>query len=395
MLIIHTVPLSWGSDAVSIVDMLLATAAQQCASDIHLQPSAEYVAIRFRINGLLQPIHVLTHQQAAMVTSRLKVLTNKDIMQTQQAQDGSLRVLIVRAHYDVRISFFPSLYGEKVVVRLLGQQQAYQQIATLGVPAAFVEQLNAVVRQTQGFFLATGPTGAGKTTTLYALLRAVDRQKRNVVTLEDPIEYRIDGVTQTPVNTIESFRFADAMRCLLRQDPDVALIGEIRDQETACSAIEAALTGHLVLSSVHATHASAVPIRLKEMGVPAYLIASSLTGVLAQRLVPLLCEECKEQTMGDTSSQRWLQQQRIVLPAHWQARGCNACHFTGVQGRTIVAELFVPDQEARTAMVAPALTRDELQAQARRCGMVSMHSHGLTLVMAGKISLASLIQLGL
>ena len=338
-------------------------------------------------------MYVLASDQATRVISRLKVLSERDIMQTRAAQDGALRVAIQGAMYDVRVSFFPSLYGEKVVLRLLSQTSKQRSIAGLGFRGLLAAQLEAIASLNQGFFLVTGPTGSGKTTTLYAMLSAIDSNTRNVVTFEDPIEYRMNGITQTQAS--QTLPFSQAVRALLRQDPDVALIGEIRDTQTGCSAIEAALTGHLVLSSLHTTGASAAPIRLHEMGVPAYLIAHALTGVLAQRLVPELCKHCKYPETLSLEQEEWLAQYSVTMPHTWRAQGCRACQRTGVQGRKVIAELFLPDQQARAAFCKQRLSQDELEAHARRCGMVPMLATGIALAQNGSISVSSLISLGL
>lgn len=324
------------SSATTILDTLLATACQQHVSDIHIQPAAACTIVRLRIHGCLSDYAMITHEQSCMVAARLKVLCGVDSTQSHIPQDGAVRHAFAQRSYDVRVSFFPSLYGEKVVLRLLGQGEQRWQLDTIGLTDEQCVYLKELAQQHHGFFLVTGPTGSGKTTTLYALLGQIDSSRRNVVTLEDPIEYRMAGITQTQVRgSDDRFSFAHAVRSLLRQDPDVALIGELRDTSTARSAIEAALTGHLVLSTLHTTQASSAPIRLREMGVPAYLIASSLSGVLAQRLVS--------------------------TPA----------------GRHLIAELFIPDERARQMMLHEATTAADLQREALRCGMVPLE-HAVT-----------------
>lgn len=317
------------SSATTLLDVFLTFACTQAISDIHIQPAAAHTVVRLRMHGELSDYAVITHEQSRAVAARLKVLCGVDSTQSHIPQDGAIRHMFAQHSYDVRISFFPSLYGEKVVLRILGQGAQHWQLDTIGLTDEQCTRLQGLAMQQHGFFLVTGPTGSGKTTTLYALLAQIDCVRRNVVTLEDPIEYRMAGITQTQVSgQSKHFSFAHAVRSLLRQDPDVALIGELRDQQTARSAIEAALTGHLVLSTLHTTQASSAPIRLREMGVPAYLIASSLSGVLAQRLVP---------TAG---------------------------------GRQLVAELFIPDERARQTMLKETVTAADLQHEAIRCGMV-------------------------
>lgn len=383
-----------GSDTVDMLDQLLAQACQHAVSDIHVQPVRDGVIVRWRRDGILQDHQFLSVGEGKAILSRLKVLTSQDVMQTRVPQDGGFRVIVDERAFDVRLSLFPSLYGEKAVLRLLSADDTALTLPHLGLPEGVVKQLRQMSEQAQGFFVVTGPTGSGKTTTLYAMLQEIDRMTRNVITLEDPIEYRIDRVTQTQINTAISLDFADAVRALLRQDPDVALIGEMRDMKTAHSAIEAALTGHLVLSSLHTTHASAAPIRLREMGVEPYLIASSLTGVVAQRLVPLLCPECKRESAADEHHTGWAKRFDQYVTSQWIANGCDACMHQGRKGRIVIAELFVPDELAREAMRNTHTTLPDMQAHAVRCGMQPLGSYGLSLAQQGVIALEDLMRLG-
>lgn len=383
-----------GSDAVGMLDALLAHACQRHVSDIHMQPLRDGVVIRFRIDGILQDHQFVSRSEGTGVLTRLKVLMHADVSQAQHPQDGAFRMSYNNVSYDIRVSLFPSLYGEKAVLRLLCAEHGASTLSDLGLPAPLVAQLEQIVEMNQGFFIVTGPTGSGKTTTLYAMLQAIDRTARNVITLEDPIEYRIDRVTQTQIDPASGFHFADAMRSLLRQDPDVALIGEMRDRQTAQSAVEAALTGHLVLSSLHTTHASAAAIRLREIGVEPYLIASSLTGVLAQRLVPLLCTECKVEVAADDAQLAWARRFGVYMTGQWRAAGCAACSFQGRKGRTVIAELFTPDDLAREAMSNSQTTMGDLHAHAKRCGLQPLGAYGLELAEKGLICLTDLMRLG-
>lgn len=381
-------------DAVNVCDALFAHAYTLEASDIHLQPQQHHVAVRLRVNGVLTSYDILDHDTCRAAISRLKVLASCDITQVHAPQDGALQVVHKGRACDVRVSFFPSLYGEKVVLRLLDQGRMVQDLSRLGFNECLLSSLASIVAQEQGFFLVTGPTGAGKTTTLYALLCVIDASTRNIVTLEDPIEYRIDAITQTQVNPPAGLTFATAIRSLLRQDPDVALIGELRDQETAQSAIEAALTGHLVLSSLHTSNAASAPIRLREMGIEPYVLASSLSGVLAQRLARVLCGDCKKKQVVTGEQRAWLRARSVKIKSAWQASGCATCHDTGVQGRTVIAELFILDAQARQAVMAQT-TVQEMQAHAVRAGMVPMIVQGAALVSDGVIALEELMRLGL
>jgi len=382
----------FSQDSRVLVDSIFVAAVKMHASDIHVQSHECDVQIRFRINGVLTLFSYVSAEQGRRLLSRLKVLMGLDITQVRAPQDGGLRIQLNNQIIDIRSSFFPALYGEKVVIRLLDGCHNMLQLHSLPFGPAILQSLYAVARQDQGLFLVTGPTGAGKTTTLYALLQAIDRQARNVVTLEDPIEYRIEGVTQTQINAASSFTFAQGVRSLLRQDPDVALIGELRDVDTVNSAIEAALTGHLVLSSLHTGSASGVPIRLREMGIEPYLIAHALKGVLAQRLVHRLCDHCKRVRPLTGHEQQWVAQSGGTLESSYFSAGCAACRYTGVVGQLLVAELW----QCNSSLVAHLLqdsktTQIDFERAAIAAGMIPLMQVGLALVQEGSIAISELI----
>jgi len=380
------------TDTIALTEHLFAAAVAAQASDIHLQQQEADVEVRLRIGGGLVPFMSLTKQQAAQVFSRLKVLMRLDITLIGQPQDGSFRLKIGEKVVDIRGSFFPSLQGEKAVIRLLGAQESLIQLHTLPFSSSIIASLYGVARRDNGLFLVTGPTGAGKTTTLYALLQAVDRVSRNVVTLENPVEYRISGVTQTQIDAFHPLTFAQAVRSLLRQDPDVALIGELRDSDSVHSAIEAALTGHLVMSSLHTGRASGVPVRLREMGVEPYLIAHALRGVLAQRLLVALCEQCRIMVPLSSKEREWAESRGFFLAATGFSAGCASCNYTGRGELRVIAELWLCKDGGLGGLLQNGVsTQADFEAIAKKDGMVPLISAGIELARAGIISLSVLM----
>lgn len=376
---------------VELLDYLVSVGIVKGASDIHIEWYEYDVRVRFRIDGILRDGVVLARVQALQIICRLKVLMGLDITQQQRPQDGALRILYNAQPVDMRASFFPTLFGEKVVLRLLGSHYETMQLHALPFAGDILAALYAVARETQGLFLVTGPTGAGKTTTLYAVLQAVDRARKNVITLEDPIEYRIQSVAQTQIDESQSLHFATAVRSILRQDPDVILIGELRDVDTLTSAVEAALTGHLVVSTLHTSRASAVPIRLREMGIEPYLIASALKGVLAQTLLSTLCAQCRVLAPVSETENVWAQSHGVEITHTGLAVGCGACQFTGYAGQVVIGELWQCDASATALLHNPAATQQEFQTCAERAGMRSLIKQGLALVEQGSVALADLL----
>lgn len=379
------------SDSASLMDYVLSLATLQEASDVHIEPSEHDVLIRFRVGGVLAPFMRIMPWQAGQLLARCKVMMGLDSTEQRRPQDGALRVQVGRELRDIRASFFPSLWGEKVVIRLLGGHQQAMQLYALPFSSQIRLALYTLSRAAQGLFLVTGPTGAGKTTTLYGLLQAVDRSTRNVVTLEDPIEYRIDQVTQTQLNTHTEHSFAQAVRSLLRQDPDVALIGELRDADTAHSAMEAALTGHLVVSSLHTGRASAAPIRLREMGIEPYLIAHALKGILAQRLIATVCESCTEEVPVTQSEAAWAAQQGVVLKTTARGKGCAECRYSGNKGQVVIGELWQCDASALALLHTKEATQIDFEACAQKSGMIPLARVGLQLVIDKKVAIVELM----
>lgn len=325
--------------AVRIVGELLRDALARGASDVHLDATQQGGRVRFRVDGVLGDVRDTDATTHAALLARCKVMANLDIAERRLPQDGRLQVVIAGRRVDIRIATLPTQHGERAVLRLLDTSAARLDLTALGCPAATVDALRQAVRAPHGLVLVTGPTGSGKTTTLYAAVSELDRERLNVVSVEDPVEYALDRVAQTQVNPRIELSFARALRSILRHDPDVIIVGEIRDRETAEIAIQASLTGHLVLASLHTNTAGAAVTRLADMGVEPYLIASSLRGVLAQRLVRRLCMQCREIAPITPAETALLMQHGVTvsgmdsIAALYQPRGCGQCNGTGYRGR--------------------------------------------------------------
>ncbi|MDB5471683.1 MAG: gspE [Caulobacter sp.] len=345
---------------IRLINGLIAEAARLGASDIHIEPFETAVTVRFRVDGVLKEVLSLPQRIGPLLVSRIKVMARLDIAEKRLPQDGRISLALGGKALDVRVSTLPARVGERVVLRILDKDQAGLQLQQLGMPPALLRLFESAVREPHGIILVTGPTGSGKTTTLYAGLALLNDASRNILTIEDPVEYAMHGVGQTQVNTRVGMTFAAGLRAILRQDPDVVMVGEIRDSETAQVAVQAALTGHLVLSTVHTNDAAGAVTRLRDMGVEPFLLASTLRTVLAQRLVRRLCEACREPCAADAATAR-----RLSVPAGqtvFRARGCEHCSG-GYQGRIGVYEAIRIDDHVRGLIAASA---DE---QALRAGL--------------------------
>ncbi|MFH1468413.1 MAG: GspE/PulE family protein [Pseudomonadota bacterium] len=368
-----------------LVEGILLRAVQQRASDIHFESLASGFRVRFRIDGILHDQNPISEAFRLHVINRLKILASIDIAEKRVPQDGAFTDLVGTERMSFRVSTFPAEHGEKVVVRLLSNQAA-RPLRELGMPDAMARALERVVSQPHGMVLVTGPTGSGKTSTLYALLRYLEQPERNIVTLEDPIEYRFERITQGQTNTRSGFTFARGLRAILRQDPDIIMVGEMRDQETADTAFKAALTGHLVLSSLHTNSAVETVIRLFDMGLERYVIASSLRVLVGQRLARLLCEHCREPAPLDDA-------QRALLGAPPEAQhifrevGCPRCNRTGFVGRTGLFEVIELDDAFAGLIRKDTTTRSTLAQEMARRGLRSIRRAGFDLVLTGRTSL--------
>lgn len=376
---------------VSLVDQLLAVAAERGVSDIHLEPMSDKLRVRFRIDGVLHDQNPIDAASMQQVLSRLKVLASMNIAQKRSPQDGTFTVMAKGDPIDLRVSTFPSFFGEKMVIRILDRNAQMLALDQLGFSKPMLEPFKQLLSRPNGFLLVTGPTGSGKTTTLYAALSALHTADKNIVTLEDPIEYHLDGITQGQINPQAGFTFEHGIRSVLRQDPDILLVGEIRDKQTAKIAIEAALTGHVVLSTLHTNDAASAIMRLMDMGVEPYLINAAVTGVLAQRLVRKICAACKEAYAANELENVKLAQLNIAADTLYRGKGCHACNQLGYKGRTGIFELLTVTQPLRSLIVQQPLF-DAINAQALADGLCTLAVDGGQKLKDGVISLDELVR---
>lgn len=374
---------------IRLINALLTQAVREGASDIHLEIFEARALVRFRVDGALRDVVEPRRGLHPAMVSRIKVMASLDIAEKRLPQDGRIALRVAGRPIDVRVSTIPTANGERVVLRLLDKQAGRLTLDALGMPSATRDVVDHLIQAPHGIFLVTGPTGSGKTTTLYSALSRLDRKTRNILTVEDPIEYELDGIGQTPVNPRIEMTFARALRAILRQDPDVVMIGEIRDLETAQIAVQASLTGHLVLATLHTNDAPGAVTRLIDMGIEPYLLASTLNGVLAQRLVRKLCPECRTPHEPEPS-------ERAVLGKKapdriYRAVGCGACNFSGYRGRTGIYELLTATDTLRH-LVHDRAAESELREQAVRDGMMRLRDDGLRWVREGVTSLDEVLR---
>ncbi|WP_198683928.1 type II secretion system ATPase GspE [Aliidiomarina celeris] len=332
---------------IKLINAMLSEAIKEGASDIHIETFEKDLIIRFRIDGVLREILRPHRKLASLLVSRIKVMAQLDIAEKRVPQDGRISLLIAGRAVDVRVSTMPSNHGERVVLRLLDKNNARLDLMQLGMTAANRAVFSELIRKPHGIILVTGPTGSGKSTTLYAGLSEINTKDRNILTVEDPIEYALEGIGQTQVNPRVDMTFARGLRAILRQDPDVVMVGEIRDAETAQIAVQASLTGHLVLSTLHTNTASGALTRLEDMGIEPFLLSSSLLAVLSQRLVRTLCSDCREAHHANEEEMTMLGVTASEPPTIYRAKGCAKCNFTGYRGRTGIHELLVVDEKVR------------------------------------------------
>ena len=353
-----------GSSVIRLVDQLLAEAINAGASDLHLEPEEQGIAVRHRVDGVIRQVRSLPRSVGPSLVSRIKILSGLDIADRMRPQDGRARVAVFGTIIDLRVSTLPVSHGEKIVVRVLDGSAGLRTLESIGFAAHDLRRIRSVLEQREGLILVTGPTGSGKTTTLYAALREVQARGVNIVTVEDPIEYRLPGIVQVQVHEKAGLTFGAALRSIVRQDPDVILVGEIRDRETAEIAIQASLTGHLVLSTLHTNDAASAVTRLIDIGVAGYQIATAVKGIIAQRLVRRTCTECG-------------------------AAGCDACDDTGYRGRRAIAEILVSSPEFERRVAAGASTESLVEA-ARMAGCITLWESGLALVQGGETTMEEL-----
>jgi type IV pilus assembly protein PilB len=375
---------------VKLVNMLIANAVHDRASDIHIEPMADEVVIRYRVDGDLR--HIMSpprHSHQAIIT-RLKILSNLDIAERRLPQDGRMVVKMASREVDIRVSILPGVYGEKVVLRLLDKAAFDKSVSKLGFSAHDFEIFRGQISKPYGMVIVTGPTGSGKSTTLYSALQQVKNVTKNIITVEDPVEFHIEGITQVQVNSKIGLTFGAALRSILRQDPDIVLIGEIRDNETADIAIKMSMTGHLVFSTLHTNDAAGAVSRFTDIGIPPLLLASSLNLIVAQRLVRRICPKCKKEY---EPAPELIEQ--LHLPAgkphkFFRGEGCVACNGTGYFGRVGLFEMLVATRDIRTLILRNAGTM-EIQAQAEKEGMKTLRNAGIDLALAGETTIELVI----
>jgi len=377
---------------IKFVNALFYQAVKRKASDIHIEVHEKRGEVRFRVDGTLTKNADLEKKVINLIISRIKVISNLDISETRIPQDGRTQIKIAGATVDIRVSVLPTFYGERVVMRLLSQTGSIPAITDLGFNSSLIDSMRKLLRHSHGIILVTGPTGSGKTTSLHSFLHEVESPDKNLITVEDPVEYKSDTISQIQVNEKVGLTFASALRSILRQDPDIIMLGEIRDEETANIAIRAALTGHLVFSTLHTNSASATISRLADMGIEPFLISSSVLGILAQRLVKRLCDSCKEEdTIAEEFSEDYGIPQNTII---YKACGCRACGFSGYTGRQSVGELVVFDDTIQNLLKE---TTDEhtIKTALEAEGLKTISVQLKTMLLAGETSMDEAIRIGL
>jgi len=378
---------------IRLINALLTEAVKESASDIHIEPYENKLTVRFRIDGVLQEMLQPPHQIAPLLVSRIKVMAHLDIAEKRIPQDGRISLKVAGRPVDIRVSTLPSNYGERVVMRLLDNQAGRLDLSQLGMEQSHCDLLDKLIHKPHGILLVTGPTGSGKTTTLYASLTRLNDRSRNIVTVEDPIEYYLDGIGQTQVNNKIDMTFARGLRAILRQDPDVVMIGEIRDFETAQIAIQASLTGHFVLSTVHTNTAISSVTRLRDMGIEPFLLSSSLLGIVAQRLVRVLCLACKTPYTASVSECEKMGVNADNPPTLYKANGCEKCRNLGYSGRTGIYEVLEVDEQIRE-MIHDKKSELDMITHARKSSQ-SLRVDGIRRILAGETTLDEVLRVSL
>jgi general secretion pathway protein E len=378
---------------IRLVSLIISRAMESRASDIHVEPFENRLVVRYRIDGVLHEVESPPRRLSAAVISRIKIMANLDIAERRLPQDGRIKLRIQGKEADLRVSTVPTLYGESVVMRILDKSSTLLDFDRLGFDAKNLEVFKSALMQPHGILLVTGPTGSGKTTTLYTALQAINQPDLKILTVEDPVEYQMDGINQIQVKPQIGLTFANALRSIVRQDPDVIMVGEIRDLETAQIAVQSALTGHLVLSTLHTNDAASTINRLLDMGVEDYLLTSTIVGVEAQRLVRNLCTACRQpytpapQLLDETGLRRYFDDEPVL----YHPKGCELCGGTGFIGRSCIVEILMMTDEVRQRVMSHA-TAGELRRVAMQQGMETMYENGLRKVAAGLTTLEEVLR---
>lgn len=376
---------------VQLVNHLILSAVQDGASDIHIEPDDQSLRVRFRVDGtLIEKLHP-PYQMHAAIVSRIKIMASLDIAECRLPQDGAISVSIKDTRVDLRVSTLPNKFGEKVVIRVIDTRNTLVSLEQLGMAPSVYEAFAAEIKKPHGIILVTGPTGSGKSTTLYAVLNEINDSSINICTVEDPVEFQIPDINQFQVHEKIGFGFANVLRSLLRQDPDVIMLGEIRDPETARIAVQAALTGHLVLSTLHTNDSASAVTRLHNLNVEPYLISASLVAVVAQRLVRSICQDCKTHVEPSVTMKRALERLEMSVENHYAGRGCSRCNQTGMKGRIGIYELLVPDDELRDA-IASDIPLGAIRSRAKDLGMRTLLEAGLEAANSGRTTVEEVLR---
>ena len=381
------------SDApiVQLVRSLLEQAIRQRASDIHIEALESKVRVRYRIDGALYEKMVYDNSLLPAISTRIKIMGGMDISEKRKPQDGRMTIMVDRQEYDIRISSVPTVHGEKIVMRISSKLSLTKNKKELGLAPDELKRFDHMLSAPYGIIFVTGPTGSGKSTTLYTALSELNKEAVNIVTVEDPVEADIEGINQIQVNNKVNLTFASALRSILRQDPDIIMIGKIRDRETAGIAVQASITGHLVVSTLHTNNAAGTLNRMADMGVERYLIADSVVGVIAQRLVRKLCPHCRKKRLATEEEKRLLKQDTYKEMEIYEPTGCDLCNHTGYFGRTGVFEIMEVNEEIRD-LIAEGGSSEELENAAKRAGMCTLHDNGIRYVLEGITSIEEMLK---
>lgn len=383
-----------GSPIVKLVKEMIDLAVRQRASDIHIEPMEEYIRVRFRIDGVLHNKAKYNVAVLSAIIARIKIIGGMDISEKRKPQDGRITQVVDHVEYDIRVSILPTVFGEKVVMRLTAKMALSREKSQLGLKPYELKQFDSIISRPHGILLVTGPTGSGKSTTLYTALSELNVEDVNIITVEDPVEANIDGINQVQVNPKAELTFASALRSILRQDPDIIMIGEIRDQETASIAVQASITGHLVVSTLHTNSASSTITRLEDMGIESYLIADSVIGVIAQRLVRRLCPECKEPVEATPEEKEFMGIPEDKPVTIYKPCGCAKCDNSGYKGRIGVYEIMTMSPELKT-IISKRQGVDMIKKKAMEEGMRTLRMSGSEYVLDGTTSFAELMKISM
>ena len=374
---------------IQLVSMLISDAYQKRASDIHIEPMVDHLRIRYRIDGILSQVESPDRNLQQSIISRIKLMAGLNIAEKRLPQDGRIRTVVDNREFDLRISTLPAYYGESVVLRILDRRVI--RIEEMGFSLAQIENFKNLVKMPNGIILVTGPTGSGKSTTLYGVLNSINRSKKKILTVEDPVEYQIDGINQVQVKTKIGLTFARVLRSMLRQAPDIIMVGEIRDLETAKIAVQSALTGHLIFSTLHTNDAPSAVARIIDMGIKPYLVGATLQAVLAQRLIRLLCPNCKQAYKPTKDEIRILEIDPNSDTTIFKSRGCSNCANTGYLGRSGIFELLMVDEDIRR-LAGQHVSSNVIRAQAKAAGMTTLKDHAREKVLKGVTTFHEMIR---